>query len=117
MSLFIKISIIWILAIYGLIEIIKNIVYIFTYTRFKTDGIYFIIAVKNQENKIEVFLRTVIFKLIYGKEEFLKNVMVIDLESKDDTPKIIERLSRKYESLKVLSWEECKQLIENIKEN
>ena len=36
----------WTLALYGLFEIIKNIIYISTYTNFKSDGIYVIIAVK-----------------------------------------------------------------------
>ncbi len=31
-------AILWILAIYGLFEIIKNIIYINTYTGFKSDG-------------------------------------------------------------------------------
>ena len=44
-------TIFWTLAIYGLIEIIKNIICINKYTKFKTDGIYVIIAVKNQEEK------------------------------------------------------------------
>lgn len=48
---FILNTILWTLAIYGFIEIIKNVLYIFTYTRLKSDGIYFIIAVRNQENK------------------------------------------------------------------
>ena len=43
----------WTLALYGLFEIIKTIIYIFTYTNMKADGIYLIIAAKNQEDKIE----------------------------------------------------------------
>ena len=50
---FIQNTIIWTLAIYGLFEIIKNIIYINTYTKFQSDGMYLIIAVKNQEDKIE----------------------------------------------------------------
>ena len=49
---FILNTIFWTLALYGLFEIIKNIIYITTYTNFKSDGIYLIIAVKNQEEKI-----------------------------------------------------------------
>ena len=45
-------TIFWTLAIYGLFEIIKNIIYINKYTKFKSEGIYVIIAVKNQEEKI-----------------------------------------------------------------
>lgn len=46
----------------------KNIFYIYTYTNFNSDGIYVIIATKNQEERIEGFLCTAIFK-ICGKEE------------------------------------------------
>ena len=76
---FILNTIFWTLALYGLFEIIKNIIYITTYTNFKSDGIYLIIAVKNQEEKIEGFLRASLFKLLYGREDYLKNIIVADL--------------------------------------
>ena len=50
-------GIFWVLALYGLFEVIKNIIYICTYTKLKSDGIYMIIAVKNQEDKIEGFVK------------------------------------------------------------
>ena len=115
MELFISI-IIWTLALYGLFEIIKNIIYICTYTKLNSDGLYFIIAVKNQEEKIECFFRNLLFRIIYGKEE-IKNILVIDLNSKDNTKKIIENLSKEYEKVNLVSWKECKELIENIKES
>ena len=72
---FILNTIFWTLALYGFFEIIKNIINISTYTRFQSDGIYLIIAVKNQEEKIEGFLRSSLFKILYGKEEYLKNII------------------------------------------
>ena len=110
-------TIFWTLALYGLFEIVKNIIYIFSYTKFKSDGIYLIIATKNQEDKIEVFLRSVLFKIFYGKEEYLKNIIVSDLKSSDDTKEIIKRLSKEYKNFKVLNWKECEELIENINNN
>ena len=109
-------AVLWILALYGLIEIIKNIFYIYTYTNFNSDGIYVIIATKNQEERIEGFLRTAIFK-ICGKEERPKNIILTDLDSQDNTLKIINILEKEYKFIKILSWKDCKQLIENIKEN
>ena len=109
--------VIWTLAFYGLFEIIKNIIYICSYTKLTTDGIYFIIAIKNQENYIETFLRNIMFKIIYGKEEKIKNIIIVDLKSTDQTGKIIENLQKEYEQIKVLNWKECKELIENIEEN
>mgnify|MGYP005787696645 FL=1 len=109
-------GIFWVLALYGLFEIIKNIIYICTYTNLKSDGIYVIIAAKNQENKIEGFLRTILFRIMYGKEECVKNVIVTDLNSSDDTMKILEKLSKDYDGIKVVNWKECKEVIDNIKE-
>ena len=116
MADFIINGIFWVLALYGLFEIIKNIIYICTYTNLKSDGIYMIIAVKNQENKIEGFLRTLLFRLIYGKEEFVKDVIVTDLDSTDDTMKILGKLSKDYDCIKVANWRECKAVIDNINE-
>ena len=107
----------WTLALYGLFEIIKNIIYINTYTRFRTDGIYVIIATKNQEERVEGFLRTVLFKIFYGKEDDLKNIIVTDLKSTDKTKEIIKKLSKEYDCLRVLNWKECKDIIDNVNEN
>ena len=111
---FILNTIFWTLALYGLFEIIKNIIYISTYTKFKSDGIYLIIAVKNQEEKIEGFLRSVIFKILYGKDEYLKNIIVADLKSTDKTKEIVKKLAEEYQTIKQLSWKECKDIMDNI---
>ena len=114
---FILNTIFWTLAIYGFFEIIKNIIDIFTYTKFQSDGIYLIIAVKNQEEKIEGFLRSSLFKILYGKEEYLKNIIVADLKSTDKTKEIAQKLELEYDCLKVTSWKECKDMIDNVDES
>ena len=114
---FILNTIFWTLAFYGLFEIVKNIIYLRTYTQFRSTGIYLIIAVKNQEEKIEGFLRSILFKILYGKENDLKNIIVADLKSNDNTKEIAKRLSTEYECLKVLSWKECKDIIDNVDQN
>ncbi len=113
---FILNTIFWTLALYGLYEIIKNIIYINTYTKFKSKGIYLIIGVKNQEEVIEGFLRSLLFKILYGKEEDFKNIIVADLESTDKTKEISKKLAKEYECLKVLSWKETRGLMDNIDE-
>ena len=112
---FILNTIFWTLALYGLYEIIKNIIYINTYTKFKSKGIYLIIGVKNQEDVIEGFLRSILFK-IYGREDYFKNIIVADLESTDKTKEISKKLSKEYECLKVVSWKEARDLMDNIDE-
>ena len=116
MSEFIMNAIIWTLALYGLFEIIKEIIYMYTYTKFKSDGTYLLVVAKNQENSIENFLRTVVFKIIYGKEEKIKNIIVVDLNSEDNTKEIIKKMSEDNECLKCVSWKECKDIIDNINE-
>ena len=113
---FIVNTIFWTFTIYGIYEFIKNIIYLTTYTNMKADGIYVIIAVKNQEEKIEGFLRSILFKILYGREEYLKNIIVADLNSADNTKEIAKRLSKDYDILKVTSWKECKDVIDNVDE-
>jgi len=102
------------LALYGFIEIVKNIYYIITYTNLKSDGIYLIVAAKNQEKQIEGFLRTFLFRMIYGREEMIKQIMVTDLGSTDETKEIIDKIGTDYSQIKSVNWKECKEIIENI---
>ena len=112
---FILNAILWTMAIYGAIELVKAILSISLHTSLKSEGIYFIIAVKNQENKIEGFLRSILFRILYGKEENVKDIIVTDLNSTDDTKEILEKLSKDYSCIKVTNWRECKEIIEGIK--
>jgi len=107
-------GVIWTLALYGLIEIIREIVYICSYTKLKSDGIYVIIAAKNQENTIEAFMRTILFRIIYGKEESIKDIIAVDLDSNDKTLEILQKLSKDYSCIKISDWRECKELLDNI---
>ena len=111
---FILNTIFWTLALYGLFEIIRNIIYISKFTKLKSDGIYLIIAVKNQEEKIEGFLRSIIFKILYGKEDWIKNIIVADLKSEDSTKEIAKKISCDYDCLNVTTWKECKEIIDNV---
>lgn len=110
-------TIFWTLAIYGLFEIIKNIIYIHTYTRFKADGIYLIIGVKNQEDKIEGFIRSILFKIFYGKDEYFNNIIIADLDSKDKTKEIAKKMADEYENLEVLNWKECEDILDNVRQS
>lgn len=106
--------IIMILAIYGSICLIKEIIRIYTYNKNQKNGIYFIIAVKNQEDNIEEFVRTTLFRIIYGKEESINNITLVDLKSKDNTKKIIEEIARENENINVLDINEYKKIIEDM---
>lgn len=113
---FILNGILWVLALYGLFEIVKTIIYTYTYTNLKADGIYLIVAAKNQEKKIEGFLRSFLFRVLYGKDENIKDVIVVDLNSTDETKEILEKLSNDYENIKVSDWRNCKEIIDSVDE-
>lgn len=114
---FIANGIFWTLAIYGLIEIIKTIFNSFTYTNFKDNGVYIVIAVKNQEDKIEGVIRSILFRILYGKEENINDLIIVDLDSTDRTHDILSRLQSDYKEIKVTNWRTCKELIDGINKN
>lgn len=114
MFYFIIEGLIWTLALYGLIEIIKTIYYVCTCTKLESDGIYFIVAVKNQEEQIEGFMRSILFRILYGKEECIKNIIVSDLGSTDNTKQILQKLQYDYKFINIMEWKDAKDLIENI---
>lgn len=109
-------SLICILALYGLIEIIKTIYYSLLCAKIKTNGIYFIIAVKNQEERIEGFMRSILFRILYGKEDSINEIIISDLGSTDNTKEILEKLKQDYEFINLLDWNTCKDLIDNIEQ-
>ncbi|MBR3674158.1 MAG: glycosyltransferase [Clostridia bacterium] len=102
--------VLWICALYGIIEIIKTLFYIHSCNKIKTDGINIIVTVKNQEDKIEGFLRSLNFRLLYGKEDYIENIIVLDLNSIDNTKKIIENLTNEFSSIKLINWNEFEEL-------
>lgn len=114
MKEYIIMAIVWTLALYGLFEIIKQVISIYTYTKLKAEGIYLIVAVKNQENKIEGFLRSLFFKYIYHNDEYIKNIVITDLDSTDQTKEIIYKMQNDYEYIKVNNWKECRELLDSI---
>lgn len=107
---FILNCLLWVLAIYGLLEIIQNIIYIQSCNKIHSNGINMIVTVKNQEDKIEGFLRSLNFRIIYGKEDCIENIIVLDLNSNDNTKQIVENLSSEYENIKSLNWKEFEEL-------
>ena len=111
---FILKCIVWTLAIYGLIDIFKVFKNYFMNKRIESNGIFVIVAAKNQEQQIEGFLRSVIFRILYGKEEYLKNIIVTDLNSVDNTKEILEKFSDDYDELKLVNWEDCKKRLDNL---
>ena len=97
---FILNALVYVLAIYGLIEIIKNVYYIMQFTNLNENGIYIIIGAKNQEKHIEGVLRSILFKIMYGKEETIKKVILTDLDSTDKTLKKLKTFKNESDCIK-----------------
>jgi len=85
-------------------------IYFIKYIVFNTE----IIAAKDEENKIEGFIRSLLFKVICNNEEYINNIIFTDLNSKDETGKIMENLTNEYKEVRFLKWKNCKELIEDI---
>ncbi|MBR6504796.1 MAG: hypothetical protein IKT41_03695 [Clostridia bacterium] len=100
---------------YGLIEIIKIIINIFTKINIKSNGVYMILALKNQEEKAEGIIRSFLFRYIYGKDDILENIIIADLDSVDNTKEVLKKLKTDYEQIEICDWEECKEIIDKIK--
>ena len=61
-------------------------------------------------------MRSLIFRILYGKEDIVKDIIVTDLDSKDDTMQILEKLSKDYDCLQTVNWRECKEMIDRYEE-
>ena len=110
-------ALVYVLAIYGLIAIVKTIVYIMSFTNLNENGLYIIIGAKNQEKQIEGVLRSVLFKIMYGKEDIIKKVILTDLDSTDRTMQKLKGFKGEQEYIKVTSWKKCKEIMDLIDEN
>lgn len=102
--------VLWVCAIYGIIEIIKNIFYIKACNSINPNGIHLIVAVKNQEDKIEGFLRSLNFRLLYGKEDNIEDIIVLDLNSSDNTKHIVDNFANDCSNVKIVDWCEFEEL-------
>lgn len=61
-------------------------------------------------------MRSILFRMLYGKEEYIDNIILTDLQSKDNTRKIMENLQKDYLGITYLKWKDCKALIDNVNE-
>ncbi len=100
--------IIWILCIYGLFSIIQDCVKFNMYKKIE-ENIKFVMTVQNVENGIEEYIR----ELTYSRN-FYHNLVVIDMESTDDTLKILHSLEKETFNMRVLEKEEGKKYLQNM---
>ena len=111
---FILTSILWFLALYGLIEFTKFLLNLNKKTNLSFDENSFIITVHNQENNIEFFIRSLISKLLdYNLN--VSNIIIVDLNSTDNTLNLLITLTNDFNFIKVLTLDEYIKYLENTK--
>ena len=108
---FILATIFWTLALYGLLEIVKTIMCSLEKKDIDSKNTYLIVTVKNGENNIEGIIRVILSeKRYYNNEE----IIAVDLNSNDSTLEILDKLSKDNDNIKIMSWEKCKNMIDQI---
>lgn len=101
-------GIIWCFAVYGILVMIQEVTRNATYHKIE-ENIKLIMTVKNVEDGIENYIR----ELSYGRN-FYNNLVVIDLNSSDDTLNILKELEKENINMKILTEEEGKKYLENL---
>ncbi len=100
-------SIIWCFAIYGILIMIQEISRKNTYRKIE-ENVKLIMTVKNVENGIENYIREISFG-----ENFYNNLVVIDLNSNDETFCILKELEKDNINMKVLDKNAGKEYLKN----
>lgn len=99
----------WAFAIYGLIEFLRIITNSIKYKECKQSGIYIVIAAKNAENTIEVFLRRFLERILNIENSLADEIIIADLGSEDKTENIIEKFG-KDKNIKIIKLDSQKIL-------
>ncbi len=101
-------GIIWCFAVYGILVMLQEITRNNTYHKIE-ENVKLIMTVKNAEDGIENYVR----ELSFGRN-FYNNLVVIDMESEDDTLSILKELEKENINMKILSKQEGKKYLENL---
>ena len=101
-------TLIWCMALYGMICLIESIYQNYTYSKIKSN-VKLILVVKNAEEGIENYVR----ELKYGKN-FYNNLVIIDMNSEDKTVEILKELEKETKNMKILSEKEGKEYLEHL---
>ncbi len=93
-------GLIWCFSIYGMLVMIQEILKKSSYDKIK-ENVKLIMLVKDAEEGIESYIR----EISLGRN-FYNNLVVIDLNSEDETVKILEELKNENINMKILNKEE-----------
>lgn len=102
----IEYAIISLLAVYGLISLFLNVFKLIGRKKYSVEAANIVLLVKDQEENIEGMVRTAL------ESKFIRNIaingsfIIMDMDSKDDTLKILKRLEMQLPLIEVCSFEE-----------
>lgn len=100
-------GIIWCFAVYGILVMIQEITRNTTYKKVE-ENVKLIMTVKNVENGIENYVR----EISLGRN-FYNNLVIIDLDSDDETLKILKELEKENINMKILNKDEGREYLSN----
>lgn len=99
---------IWCFAVYGILVMIQEIASNKTYKKIE-ENVKIILTVKDVEDGIENYIR----ELSCGRN-FFNNIVIIDLDSNDDTLCILKELEKEKINMKVLKKNEGERYLKNL---
>ena len=87
-------------AMFGIATTIRKILEMFV-DKSEFDGVEHCIYLKNAEKTVEAYVRDIVFK--YPN---MKNLVIVDMNSTDNTYAILEKLQKKYEFIRIIKYSE-----------
>lgn len=100
-------GLIWCFAIYGILVMMQDLARNSTYRKIE-ENVKLIMTVKDVEDGIENYVR----ELSFGRN-FYNNLVIIDLDSKDETLCILKELEKENINMKILDSREGKEYLQN----
>ena len=87
----------------GIIRLSADIWNFFVHKAKSPDDMYVVLTVKNQQDTVEGMIRSIVWQNLQCKNGgVVPQVVVVNLDSADDTPIILERLSQTYDFIHVM---------------
>ena len=99
---------IWTFFLFGIYEFFRTIILDFLKKRKNT---YLLVVVKDGENFIEGQLRLEILKNKFLNGNYISKILVVDMNSNDNTYNIIENLSKENKIIKLVNLEELTSIL------
>ncbi len=105
----------WTFFFYGLFHFLFSLFSSIRHFKNTNQGIYLFIAVKNQEDEIEGFVRSLLYQFFLHPEKY-NQIYLVDLNSTDQTSDILKKISKDYLSVQCTNLSNCQKILDTISE-